>query len=834
MRTLSFPVVLMIALIILPFNLSALRSVARLDNPPPGMAEDCDALGYDVASYHPGVYLDLVVDEAELAALKLQNGSWYVTQTEAQLRETLTARRDIPGYRDYDQMVSELMQLQAIYPNLVQVSTIGSGWGSIYSQTVPYYTGFDHDLWAVKVSANVSQEEDEPAFYFVGEHHAREPISTEVCMEILIHLVENYGSNPEVTSFLDNSQVWIVPLLNPDGHKIVIDQTDVWWRKNIRDNNNNQEFNTDDSSGMGPDGVDINRNYGYRWGYLSATDNMQMPTYHGPYAFSEPEASAFADFISSRRFLAGVSYHTYGQYVLYPYGFVGDINAPDKVELQALATDMANVILKQGSTTQHYDAMPSWQLYPVSGSSDDWIYGTTGSFAYTIEMATQFIPNQNQMQQIITQNLNGAMMLLRRSQKKMLTGHVTNAETGAPIPARVWIDGYDNHPLGFAPICADSTFGRYYRLLPPGQYEVRYFLPGFYPQTRTVVVTADAVSVEDVQLTPSQPMELFIQVRGDFFGGVSEAQLVFDQDPEHVYTTDSAGWIIIPEFYPGEYNVTVSKPGYSTLRVTRMIETTSIGFKLSSMAGFDDGFGNGMGNWNTNGSWGVSSAQVYSGASALADSPAGNYGSDISKWCRLSQPVNLTAVENADLQFHISHNLSNDGDYCLLQYSLDGQNWLVFDSFTGVAAWTLKSYSLNSFIGQSVHLRFLLVTNSSANADGVFIDNFRVYTGSLLTASDDLLASAVKLQSWPNPFQDKLSLMVSGLRGGEADLSLSVYNLRGQKVWQRAGLSAKDGYLDLEWNGLDSQGRDVASGIYAVKLTAGGKTLASRKIMRVK
>jgi hypothetical protein len=125
------------------------------------------------------------------------------------------------------------------------------------------------------------------------------------------------------------------------------------------------------------------------------------------------------------------------------------------------------------------------------------------------------------------------------------------------------------------------------------------------------------------------------------------------------------------------------------------------------------------------------------------------------------------------------------------------------------------------------------VTNSSANADGVFIDNFRVYTGSLLTASDDLLASAVKLQSWPNPFQDKLSLMVSGLRGGEADLSLSVYNLRGQKVWQRAGLSAKDGYLD--WSGwdLDSQGRGWASGIYAVKLTAGGKTLASRKIMRV-
>jgi len=834
MRAKAIPFILLLLAFVYPLLASPARMVVRLDNPPVGMAEHYLALGYDLASYYPGVYLDLVVDESGLSDLNKGGGAWYITQTEAQLKEALTPQRDIPGYRDYQLMVSELMQLQAQYPSLVQVSTIGSGWGSIYSATHPYYNDFDHALWAVKVSANVQVEEDEPAFYFVGEHHAREPISTEVCMAILIHLAENYGSDPEVTSILDNNQVWIVPLLNPDGHKVVIDQTDVWWRKNIRDNNDNHTFNTDNSSGMGDDGVDINRNYGYRWGYMSATDDISQPTYHGPMAHSEPETQAFCELISSRRFLAGVSYHTYGQYVLYPYGYVSNIVAPDGPELQALANEMANVILKYNSATQHYDAMPSWQLYPVSGSSDDWIYGTTGAFAYTTEMAAQFIPTASQIPQIVAQNLNGAMVLLKRSQKKMLKGHVTDAQTGAPIQARIWIQGYDDHPLGLAPIHADSTFGAYYRLLPAGEYQVRYYLPGYYPQTRNVSILPNEVTTEDVQLVPTQPMELFIQVTGDFFGGVADASLSFDHDPAQVYTTDSAGWIIVPDFYPGEYDVSISKPGYANLRVRRLIETTSIGFRLSAVAGLTDGFEAGMGNWSTNGSWGTTNSQTYSGSNSLADSPTGNYANNASKWCKLIQPLNLAGVENADLQFHLRHSIANDGDYCLLQYSLDGQNWLVFDSYTGVSPWVLKSYSLNAFLGQNLYLRFMMVSNSSMGDDGVYVDNFRVFTAADFTSEDDPIAAPANLAVWPNPFRDTARIVASGLKLDGEGVRLAIYNLRGQKVWESQTLAAKDGLIDLQWDGTDFQGRAVSSGIYAIRLSEHGNIIARRRLVRIK
>ena len=213
------------------------RQVARIDNPSPAVAERFLKTDMDIAAYIPGRYLDLVADNEALDALRAEFPHIRVTQTEQQLKDNLRGNRDIAGYHTYAQMVAELDSLQALYPGLMATSIIGSGWGASYAaENLPAYLDFDHDIWAVKLSANVSQTEDEPAFYFVGDHHAREPLSTEVCLGIINYLLQNYGTDPVVTQIMNTSEVWVVPLINPDGHKIVVSQTDVWWRKNIRDN----------------------------------------------------------------------------------------------------------------------------------------------------------------------------------------------------------------------------------------------------------------------------------------------------------------------------------------------------------------------------------------------------------------------------------------------------------------------------------------------------------------------------------------------------------------------------------------------------------------------
>ena len=74
------------------------------------------------------------------------------------------------------------------------------------------------DVVSMKVSDNVEEEEDEPSVFYMSEHHAREPISLEVTMYIMHHLLSNYGDDPDITSEIDYKQIWFIPLVNPDGH----------------------------------------------------------------------------------------------------------------------------------------------------------------------------------------------------------------------------------------------------------------------------------------------------------------------------------------------------------------------------------------------------------------------------------------------------------------------------------------------------------------------------------------------------------------------------------------------------------------------------------------
>lgn len=809
------------------------KMVIRLDNATSDMAYYYDANGYDVASVRPGEYLDLVVDNATFARLKQENPAWYISQTQSQLLANLTPQRDIPGYRDYNQVVSDLQQLQAQYPYLVQVHNIGDSWGKIYSVDYPFYANYNHSIWAVKVSANVTESMDKSAFYFVGEHHAREPISTEMCFTILEHLVENYGSDPEVTAILDESEVWIVPLLNPNGHKVVLDQQDIWWRKNMRDNNGNHDFDTDYTSGMGADGVDLNRNYGYRWGYSNTTDLQYWPSYHGPGPFSEPETQALANLLASRRFLAGISYHTHGQYVLYPFGYLMNLVAPDSYELRTLAQEIAGQILKHNSTNQYYDAMPSWQLYPVSGSSDDWIYGVTGAFAYTVEMATTFIPHFYDIPQITAQNLNGAMMLLKRGQKKMLTGHVTDAITGHPLPARIWVQDYDDLPQGYPALYANASFGTYYRLLPEGQHLVRYVLPGYQTQSRVVTILPDAVTVEDIQLEPTYPIALQITIVDVLDQPVADASLIFESDPQHVYLSNGDGLIVIPEFYPGEYSVTITKLGFSTLRYTRQIDTPNILFRLNKYAELNDGFESGMGLWITTGNWGTSSLYASEGSHSLTDSPNGNYAPNVNSWCKLADPLLLDGVDNVDLQFYIRHDLAQDIDHCHLQYSFDDQNWIILDTFMEFSDWSLKSYSLNKFIGSILYLRFLFYSDGNLNGDGVYIDDFRVYTGFASTPADTPAATPTSLNVYPNPFGKMAYLNIRGIKPDMANPRIAIYNLRGQRVWEKTLLRESKNGEHLAWDGRDMRGNSVASGIYLIRLYDGNRLLAGSKVLRI-
>jgi murein tripeptide amidase MpaA len=273
----------------------------------------------------------------------------------------LHVETDINGaYHSYKELEADLEALQRSYPELAQLTAIGT-------------TLEKRKIYALKISADVSRNEGEPEILFLGCHHAREWISVEVPFLLAKYLLENYAGNPDVRRLANESEVWIVPLVNPDGLEYSI-HFYRYWRKNRR-------LNADGSYG-----VDLNRNYGYAWGFDDSGSSPESASevYRGSAPFSEPETQAIRDFVALKHFRAMITYHSYAQEILYPWGYT---NSPTDKEqlLNRLAVAMSHLIKAVNGRSYTYgEAGPS--LYLTNGDVTDWIFGTTGIPAYTIEL----------------------------------------------------------------------------------------------------------------------------------------------------------------------------------------------------------------------------------------------------------------------------------------------------------------------------------------------------------------------------------------------------------------------------------------------------------------
>ncbi len=329
-------------------------------------------------------YLELIVTPVELEKLRRQglNFSIIMQDLEAYERE-LRARDYLDHFHGYQQTLDEIRLAEATYPQLVQVVDIGDGWEKTQGLA-------DRDIWAVKISDHVALEEDEPEILIVGQHHAREIITQEIVLDYMNYLLANYGHNPYVTYLVEHRQIWLVPILNPDGLEYVFNH-DMFWRKNRRANAN------------GSYGVDLNRNYGFKWGYdnFGSSPNGFSSTYRGTAPFSEPETAALRDFVSAHQFRASLSYHSYGRYVIYPWGYV-DGPTPDHASFVALADSIV--------AYNHYQRGTGLETvgYTVNGEADDWFYGeqTTKDkvFSLTPEVGYAFHPDTSDIEQLILEN----------------------------------------------------------------------------------------------------------------------------------------------------------------------------------------------------------------------------------------------------------------------------------------------------------------------------------------------------------------------------------------------------------------------------------------------
>ncbi|KAI4504466.1 hypothetical protein M0802_000016 [Mischocyttarus mexicanus] len=311
---------------------------------------------------------------------------------------TMTWRR----YHRYGEILRYLEYLSFRYPTMVEIITIGHSYEGLPIKMAKISTGPKRD------------GEPKPAIWIDAGMHAREWISIAVATYILSQLVER---NSSYTKLLDVSDWMILPVANPDGYEYTHTHDRLWRKTRSYHGDYNARYSPSSLFHLMShytkwfwtkcEGVDPNRNFGYQWGERNSGGTSLDPcheTYAGPYAFSEPETKAVAEYIMANRqnIRMYLTLHSYAQMWLSPWAYVRN-NPADYSELTNVARRAVNAIAKVHGT--NYQAGPAADLlYPTSGASDDWAKVTAGiKYAYTVELrdrgtygfllpATQIVP----------------------------------------------------------------------------------------------------------------------------------------------------------------------------------------------------------------------------------------------------------------------------------------------------------------------------------------------------------------------------------------------------------------------------------------------------------
>jgi hypothetical protein len=383
------------------------------------------------------------------------------------------------GYHDGPMIEKLLRGFAKDYPAIASLETIGRS-----CQGRP--------LLALRISGDASR--DKPALLFAGAHHANELMGTEAVLDIIEQLTTGSASDREVRQWVDRYAIWCIPLVNPDGLHRFFHVSAGEGRKNGRDTNGDGRIEY-------REGVDLNRNYPFRWhtlGEKGSSGNPAHGRYRGSSPASEPEVQAVMRLAERERFVMLISYHTSGSRVLVPYTIDGARdpypNTPWIIGAYVAALSDA------ARPDRRY--IPVHNLYTVDGVDQDWHYWRYGTLAYIWELSKTNPPYKPDRDRVIAGARPGWRYMLRRlAEGPTLSGHVLDRATGKPLEAVVSFDeiktyekeSHTSHP----------ATGRFDRVLPiEGVYHLRAAKEGYRTEVLKVTVGRTWEKIT-VRLTPS-------------------------------------------------------------------------------------------------------------------------------------------------------------------------------------------------------------------------------------------------------------------------------------------------------------------------------------------
>ena len=342
----------------------------------------------------------------------------------------------IPGFPCYRTVEETFASAQAIvtaHPTLATWTDIGDSWEKVTPGGLPGY-----DIKVLKLT-NSATPGPKPILIINAAIHAREYATAELVTRVAEVLAAHYGSNADVTWFLDHQEVHLVLHANPDGRKKA--EMGQSWRKNTDSN--------DGCSDPGNWGVDLNRSYPYNWGCCGGSSgNPCSEIYRGPSPASEPETQAVRNYVVATlpdygdpeqgaipEDAAGMflDIHSYGKLVLWPWGGTTEV-APNGIALQTLGRKYAYF--------NNYDPMQSIYLYATDGTTIDNAYGEQGVAAYTFELGTTFFQSCSTFENdILPTNLQALFYATRVTRAPYMLPAGPEALNVAAVPSGQVITG---------------------------------------------------------------------------------------------------------------------------------------------------------------------------------------------------------------------------------------------------------------------------------------------------------------------------------------------------------------------------------------------------------
>ena len=613
------------------------------------------------------------------------------------------------GFLTYQEFLSELDAMATQYPNLITTKAPISS----------YLTVENRPIYWVRISDNPSSDETtEPEVLYSSVHHAREPNAMSEVIFYMWYLLENYASNSEIKYLVDNTEMYFVPCVNPDGY--VYNQT-------INSNGGGMHRKNRRNVGTSNKGVDLNRNYSYGWGTTGISTNVNDDTYPGTGAFSEVETQAMKWFCENRDFIYASNAHTYSNDLLHPIGTTSNEFAVDQNYFEAYTEHM--------SKYNGYTFMKSSSLYPASGDSDDYMYKVDLNvkpqiFAITPEVGSSndgfWPPSSNiisNCKDMMFPNLVQAHLSHKYLIVKDLDASIIETQTG---------------------MFSHSAF----RL---GQ------------ENGSVIVSIDPI--QGIQsVGPSVTYTLSImQTQTGTISYILNPSIKFGDIVKYILKTDNGLWVkrdtIVKTF--GAMTLQISDDASTSSNWSGSWALTSTDFYSASNSFTDSPSGNYVSNAN----------KVYTFSNSIDLSQATDaMVTYFTKWeietdfdmCQFQVSNDNGVTWNAQCGKYTVQGTSANG-------SVQANLQPVYEGIQ--TSWVKEEINLSDYIGQNIKVRFQLKSDGGVEKDGFYFDDFQVLYNLTPPPTNGVDSKNIEIKTFPNPTNSNVTISFSSvLNNGKVEL----------------------------------------------------------------